>query len=109
MTHQNNFLQLIFSSLLAKRALIGAGIGFLLLIILFVIVGAFNDGSWIYLPMLTVPLAGAGGGAFYHVATLVTIRNHWNKFVANAVCLLVYLAGLWLGFVYALSVVGLWD
>ncbi|MDQ3278859.1 MAG: potassium transporter KefB [Bacteroidota bacterium] len=106
---QNRFLSIVFSRTSFKRAFQGAGLGILLLLIFLSLVGAINDGSWVFLAMLTVAIAGACGGAFYHLVSQVPIERGWKRSLANLVCLLVYLVGLWMGLVYALSLVGLWD
>jgi hypothetical protein len=69
----------------------------------------YNHGKWVFLPMLTVSIAGACGGAFYYLADYFRIQNGWNKLLVNIVSLLCYVAGLWLSLVFALSLVGLWD
>jgi hypothetical protein len=109
MTQTNKFFSLLFTPLLWKRALTGAGIGLVLLLIFLTIVGALDEGSWIFVTMLTVAVSGACGGVFYHVASLLPIENGWKKVLANVVCLLVFLVGLWMGLVYGLSLVGLWN
>ncbi len=109
MTRQSELLQLIFTRTLWKRALAGAGIGLLMVLILLTIVGAINDGSWIFVPMLTVAISGACGGAFYHVVSVLRIEEGWKRVLAYALSAVVFLIGLWLGLVYGLSLVGLWD
>ncbi len=109
MTQSTSLFSLFFNRSLAKRALAGAGIGLVLLLILFIIVGAFNDGSWIFVMMLTVAISGACGGAFYHAISLFPVQSQWKRVMTNLLCVVVYLVGLWVGLVYGLSLVGLWD
>lgn len=109
MTQQNSLWNIIVSPALWKRALQGAGLAIVLLATFLTIVGAIDDGTWVMVPMLTIAIAGGCGGIFYHLANFLRIQNGWNKTVVVAICVIVYCIGLWLGLVYGLSLVGLWD
>lgn len=109
MTQQNKLQGILLSAALRKRILQGAAIAILLLAVFLTIVGAIDDGTWILIPILTIAIAGACGGAFYHLADFLRLQNGWNKSLITAICVAVFFVGLYLGFVYGLSLVGLWD
>ena len=110
MTQQNKLWDIIVSPALWKRALQGAGLGLLLLIIFMSAVGVITDGPWVCMPMVTVLIGGAGGGAFFHLMhNIWHLDNLWKKVLVNTICFVVYIVSLWLSLVFALSLVGLWD
>jgi ABC-type transport system involved in cytochrome c biogenesis permease subunit len=97
------------SGSLVKRAATGAGIGLLL-------IGVFLFGVhdpnpewgryWMIRPMVIVPLAGATGGAFFHLM-LERFRGSGRIFAIIVSCI-VFIIGLWMGFVLGLDGT-LWD
>jgi membrane associated rhomboid family serine protease len=111
MTLQNDLLQLLRSRTLITRALQGAGLGLLLITIF--ILGALaanvNAGTWMFLPMTVVTIAGAFGGVFYCVMGLLRKEGGWKKHIANVVSVLVYFIILYFSLILGLSVVGLWH
>jgi H+/Cl- antiporter ClcA len=96
--------------LLAKRMLLGAAVG-LVLISLF-LYGAPDPKPewgkyWSIRPMVIVPLAGAMGGLFYYfMVNYLKHKKGWQKGIAIALSLVVCLIGLWMGFVLGLD--GTW-
>jgi hypothetical protein len=109
MTQQNDLLHILLSKSLWKRALQGASLALLLILTFLTIVGEITDGTWVLLPMLTVTIGGAGGGALYYLVSLLPVHSFWKKVLVNIVCLMVYFAILWFSFIWALSIVGLWN
>ena len=109
MTASNSLLQLLFSRLLWKRALQGAGLAFVLIAIVMLTVGAADRGTWMLLPLLTVPVGGALGGAFFHLTSFLREKGGWIAVLGWTAAIVVYAAGLWTSLVGALAVVGLWD
>ena len=109
MTASNSFLQFLFSRLFWKRALQGAGLAFVLVVILMLTVGAADRGTWMLLPMLTVPVGGALGGAFFHLTSYLREKGGWSAVLGWTAAIVIYAAGLWMSLVGALAVVGLWD
>ncbi|MES2419039.1 MAG: potassium transporter KefB [Bacteroidota bacterium] len=107
MTQQNNLTtKKNYSVLLAKRMLLGAGIGLFLIGLLLSTVNNPNPAwgkLWMIRPLLIVPLAGATGGAFYHFMGEFRERGSWKRLFANLLSLLVFIIGLWLGSVLGLS------
>ena len=103
MTTKNNFIaQPIDYATLGKRMLIGTGIA-LIPIVFFLVSAGEPDPSWSKLwmirPLIIVPLAGACGGVFYHLMDPLRNRGGWRKAVANILSAIVFVIGLWLGFV----------
>ena len=111
MTRQNDLQQLLFSRLMVKRALQGAGIGLLLISIF--ILGALsanaNVGTWGFAPLGGVAVGGVCGGAFYCFMDLFRIQGGWKKHLANIVSVLVYFIACYMCLILALDAVGLWD
>ena len=89
-----------------KRMVVGAGIG-LLLISLFLAGVKEPDPAWGKLwmirPLLIVPFAGAMGGLCTYVLVHFHDRVGVNKAIAVIVSVLVFIVGLWLGFVLGLD------
>jgi hypothetical protein len=112
MTWQKELYQNLRSKMLIKRTLQGAGIAFLLMIIfLFVvsIVGDLDLEAWLLLPISSVTVAGAFGGAFYFFVDQLVSQSGWKKVLANVVSVLVYIVGLYISLILALSITGHWD
>lgn len=112
MTQINNLTtQPINKSSLAKRMLLGAGIG--LVIIAFFVFQVENPNPewgklWMIRPLIIVPLAGAAGGAFYYYMNQISNQGRWKKILATILSLIVFIIGLWLGIILGLSGT-LWD
>jgi len=91
---------------LIKRAIIGAVINFLL-ISLFLAGADYRDPSWPALwfirPLIIVPFAGAVGGIVFHLKDYIAQQLEWNKHVVTVLCLIIYVVGLWMGFVLGLD------
>jgi len=102
MTQENNFTQPILTVSLFKRLLIGATIAFVLVSIFLLGVGN-PDPAWPVLwwirPLAVISIAGAMGGVCYHFLTGLASRGGWLKALLIGLSCLVYLIGLWLGFV----------
>jgi len=108
MTQQSDFMQVLFSRMLVKRALQGAALALVLVSIL-IVAGPGMDESWVLVPMSLVTFGGACGGVFFHLAHTIRQLRNWSKAWINFLCLLVYIAGLYFSLVYALSLTGHWD
>lgn len=111
MTPNNNSTIQPIQFALAKRMVVGAGIG-LLLISLFVF-GVKNPNPeweklWMIRPLIIVPFAGAMGGLCNYVLVHFHDRIGVNKPIALVVSVLVFMIGLWLGIVLGLDGT-LWD
>lgn len=91
---------------LGKKMLIGA-LPALLLISLFLLGAGEGDPAWgeywMVRPLLIVPAAGATGGAFYYFMDHMASQLGWNKTLIVILSLVVYIIGLWLGFVLGLD------
>jgi len=107
MTQRNNATaRPIVSELLAKRMLLGAGLA-LALISLFLLKAGEPDPAWGSLwrlrPLIIMPLAGATGGACYHVLHHLSYQGGWRRVLANILGLIIFVVGLWMGFVLGLD------
>jgi hypothetical protein len=103
--------QPVYPGSLGKRMLVGTGIG-LVLISLF-LSGVKNPNPkwgefWMVRPFIIVPLAGAMGGLCNYALVHFHNRIGINKTIAMIVSGLVFMVGLWLGFVLGLDGT-LWD
>lgn len=95
---------------LAKRMIIGAGIG-LSVILIFVIPGDENPAwgkLWMIRPLIVVPFAGAIGGLCNHYILKFHFLLGVNKIVAMIVSAIVFVVGLWMGIVLGLAGT-MWD
>jgi hypothetical protein len=90
---------------IAKYALVGAVMG-LILISLFLLSVEHSDPSWPRYwqlrPLVVVPLAGAGGGAFFYFMNNFRFPSFWARLLGGFIGLVGFIIALWLG-----SVVGL--
>ena len=107
MVQQNNLQnQPVHMAALGKRMLVGAVIG-LVLISLFLIGVGEPDPSWGKLwmirPLLIVPFAGAMGGLCNYFFVRFHHKVGVGKAVAVILSVVVFIVGLWLGFVLGLD------
>lgn len=112
MTQQNEFQkEQIHSTSLLKRMAVGAGIGLFLISIFLMGTGESDPDwgrTWMIRPLVIVPLAGAMGGLCNYL--LVQYHNDLklNKTIAIILSGIIFLIGLWLGFVLGLDGT-MWD
>jgi hypothetical protein len=95
---------------LAKRMLVGWGIG--LLVISVFVVPTVPDPAWgkfwMIRPLIITPLAGAMGGLCNYYIIRFHERVGVNKILAIIVSALVFIVGLWMGIILGLDGT-LWD
>ncbi len=99
---QNIYIRPQNISLLIKLIIIGAGISFLLVMLFIRTAEAGNpvwSKYWFIRPLLIIPLAGAVGGAFTYYLIQLTKGGGWRRVLAIFISLVVYLVGIWMGFV----------
>jgi hypothetical protein len=106
MTPNNNATSQINQGSLAKRMVIGAAIG--LLLISFFLSAAGNPDPmwpklWIIRPLIIVPLAGAMGGLCNYFLVHYHGMIGLNKTVAIILSVIIFIFGLWLGTVLGLD------
>lgn len=111
MTQRSTIPATAFNRLLVPRVVTGALVA--LIFITFFLYGFHNADPawgryWMWRPFVVVTLAGAGGGLFSFLIEHLAARKGWNKWVVRIVSLLVYLTGLFFGFVLGLDGT-LWD
>ena len=99
-THQQQ--KPVHAASLTTRAFQGGG--FALLLVTIFLFGVKNpDPSWHKLwmlrPLIIVSLAGATGGIIYYLFDPLRSQGGVKKWVANILNLLIYVVGLWMGFV----------
>ena len=107
MTQQNNLItQPIHPASLSKRALIGTGIGLLLISIFLLSVKEPNPEwgkLWMIRPLIIVPLAGATGAICNYFIIHFHNQAGVNKTIAAILSAIIFIIGLWLGFVLGLD------
>jgi hypothetical protein len=92
----------INKALLVKFMIIGACIGFLLTLLFIRTAEAGNPvwpKGWIVKPLIILPLASAVGSAFAFYLMQLTTRGGWRRVLAIVLSLIIYLVGLWMGFI----------
>lgn len=110
MTQKHNLFKRLFSKSLLYRALLGAGIA--LVLILVFIAGVETQPEWPeqwkIRPLIITPLVGAFGGMMSHLSIQLLIAIKIPKTVAYTLSFIGFVIILWLGTV--LGLVGtLWD
>lgn len=96
---------------IAPAMLLGAG--FALLAISVFVFGVDNPPAewgrfWQIRPLIITPLAGAAGGAVYHVLDRLRAKGNISGNLAVILSLIIYVIGLWLGIVLGLAGT-MWD
>ena len=111
MTQRNDMAaQPYYTDALCKPLLIGAGIGFALisifLLAFFINVDTVNPAwppLWWIRPLAVETIAGGAGGIFYYIMTRITQRGSWKRVLGIIFSVLVFIIGLWMGFVLGLA------
>ncbi|PST83153.1 potassium transporter KefB [Pedobacter yulinensis] len=108
---QNENLRKQGTSTLIKPMLIGAGIAFF--VIAYFLIGAGKGNPawpayWQVKPLLMVPVAGAMGGAFYHLLGNLRAMGGWKAVLGTVIGILGYVFILWIGTVLGLNGT-MWD
>jgi hypothetical protein len=103
MTSSNN---ITISRSLVRRMLIGAGIAFV--IILLMVLGVDDPKpdwhkTWWIRPIVITPLAGAGGGFFFHFMFELGKEGTWKKIAVALIGIIGYVIALWMGIVLGLA------
>lgn len=96
---------------IAPPMLLGAG--FALLAISFFVFGVDNPPAewgefWMIRPLIITPLAGATGGAVYHILDRLRAKGNISGNFAVILSLIIYVVGLWMGIVLGLAGT-MWD
>ncbi|MBD0278147.1 MAG: potassium transporter KefB [Bacteroidota bacterium] len=104
MTNTNNVITV--NRALIIRMLIGAGIA--LAVILIFVLGLDEPNpawhkTWWVRPVVITPLAGAGGGLFFHFMYMLGKEGSWKKIVFSLIGIIGYVIALWLGTVLGLA------
>ena len=118
MTQQNEIQHSLHNNSLGKRALQGAGIALVLVIVFLSIIfsiGSVLNGKnfwqriWEFFPLVTGTVGGALGGMIYYVIVQAWYSAKWQKTLATILSTLIYFVILWLSLVAGFSATGLWD
>ena len=111
MTWQKEIKQLLRSRALIDNAIIGAGMAFILVLIL--LLGGSNNGIdftlWMLLPMFAGAIGGAVSGAIYFLMAPLRKQGGWQKLVAIVTSGSVYLVISYMSLILALNAIGLWH
>ncbi len=103
---QTNFISRpINPTLLIKRMLLGALIGFILIAAFLLSAGEGKlewGNYWMIKPILMVPFAGSIGGAFNYFMIL-HFQHGWGRIFANVLSLVAFILGVWIGSVLGLN------
>ena len=104
MTNEKNVITV--NRVLVLRMLIGAGIA--LAIILTFVLGVDEPHpewhrTWWIRPLVITPLAGAGGGLFFHFMSELGKTGTWKKIVVSLIGIIGYVIALWMGTVLGLA------
>jgi hypothetical protein len=92
----------INKSLLIKFMIIGTIIGLLLTMLFIRTAEAGNPvwpKGWVIRPLIILPLASAIGSAFAYYLIQLTAQGGWRRVLAIVLSLVIYLVGLWMGFI----------
>jgi len=111
MTAKNNLTSQPNGASIAKKALIGAILG-LVLILIFVLQVKSPKPEWgqywMVRPFIITPLAGAAAGVINALMDKWRTQSEGKKLLANILTVVVYIIGLWMGMVLGLDGT-LWD
>ena len=94
-----------------RPILYGAGLGFLIasFIVIMITTNSTVITPSMFLPLLTVSIAGAAGGLVFHISRPYRHQKGSIGLIAFIFSMLVFFIGIWLSLVAALAVIGLWD
>jgi H+/Cl- antiporter ClcA len=109
MVNANNVITV--NRVLILRMLIGAVIALTVILIFVLGVDTPNPSwhkTWWVRPIIITPLAGAGGGLFFHFMYELGKNATWKKIVFRFIGIVAYIIALWLGTVLGLAGT-LWD
>jgi hypothetical protein len=110
MTQRNDLTaQPVHTGALCKPLLIGAAIGFasisIFLLAFFINVDEPNPAwpeLWWIRPLAVETIAGAAGGVFYYIMGRITQSGGWKRVAGIILSVIVFIIGLWMGFVLGL-------
>ena len=88
--------------LMVKFIIIGGFIGLMLTMLFIRTAEAGNPAwpkGWVIRPLIILPLASAVGSAFAYYLMQLTTHGGWRRVLAVVLSLVIYLVGLWMGFI----------
>jgi hypothetical protein len=109
MTNANDVITV--NRVLILRMLIGVGIALAVILIFVLDVDKPNPAwhkTWWVRPIIITPLAGAGGGLFFHFMYELGKKSIWKKITFSLIGIMGYVIALWMGIVLGLAGT-LWD
>ena len=112
MTTGINLPQNIHPKNLTHRMVQGAALAFVLITLFITFLSLATEYPFhfiILLPILTVPLAGAFGGALYYFLDGLRYHGGWKKFAINCLNGIAYIAMLYMALIITFAATGLWD
>lgn len=106
MTRKDDLQYPTIKAVLVKRILLGSAIAFCLIALFLAGVNGPKPEwgkFWMVKPLVTVPIAGAMGGAWYHFIRRYFDHAGWKKMLSILIGLTGYVVLLWLGTVLGLD------
>ena len=99
---------------IVKRAIQGAIIGLVLMIIFMYGDNVVGNKDWAfnfreYFPMITISIGGALGAVFFALTAQLRNQGGWVKAAAIVASILVFVFALWISAVAGFAVTGDWD
>lgn len=101
-TTENITSQNIHPAPLGKRMLQGAIPGLILVSAFLISAGEGKPewgNYWMIKPFVMVPFAGAMGGLVYFCFDRMRSQGQWSSIIANLLSIIIYIVGIWMGFV----------
>ncbi len=109
MTNSNNVFTV--NRALITRMLIGAAIALAVILTFVLEMDSPNPEwhkTWWLRPVVITPLAGAGGGLFFHLMYVLGKQGSWKKILFSLIGIIGYVIALWLGTILGLAGT-MWD
>jgi hypothetical protein len=98
---------LTFKDLLLP-AILGASLPLALLLFI-IITKEDHFESWMFYPLIIIPLGGAAGGIFFYLMGFQWFPSGNRKLIAIICSTILYFLAIWISAVMAFAITGHWD